>query len=91
MTDVRGRSAVNLPRLAMPVFTRQPTITARFRVFAAEDAPARIAVLCRVHVDRGLVRAHFFVVVAEGCIVEERFALATFGAGADGDDKVAHR
>ena len=92
--------------MCVPVFARQPTITARLWVFGAKDAPARVTVLGGVHVDRGLpyrvviarsdgkdgtdlVRSRFFV-VTERRVVEERFALATFGAGADGDDKVAH-
>lgn len=32
-----------------------------------------------------------FFVVAERHVMEERFALATFGTGADGYDKITHR
>ena len=38
----------------VPVFTRQPTIAARFWVFTAKYTPARVTVLRGVHVDEGL-------------------------------------
>ena len=38
----------------IPMFTRQPAMTARLGVLAAKDAPARITILCRVHIDQGL-------------------------------------
>ena len=45
------------------MFTRQPTITARLGVFAAEGAPTRVAILRRVHVEEGLAIARGHVLL----------------------------